>query len=210
MSKNGTELNTTGNVTSYKEVLFSEFELDSNYIALSKLSSEDRGLADKTPAERKKFVGNIISSIDTYNEIYKNLNKKASTYKSFINNLSTKINNLGNEESLHNKLVEIEAEQKRLNKEKDRLEKQKSEEEAFIKVADPDGKIQEHYKSLFDSIKEINDKLNSTETQISKLVESINQYIQSDNYDKERVRISNHLIEYNKNIETSEEKLLSN
>ena len=210
INKNGTELNSTGNVTSYKEVLFSEFELDSNYIALSKLSSEDRGLADKTPAERKKFVGNIISSIDTYNEIYKNLNKKASTYKSFINNLSTKINNLGNEESLHNKLVEIEAEQKRLNKEKDRLEKQKSEEEAFIKVADPDGKIQDHYKTLFDSIKEINDKLNSTETQISKLVESINQYIQSDNYDKERVRISNHLTEYNKNIETSEEKLLSN
>lgn len=210
LNKNGIELNTTGNITSYKEILFSEFELDSNYIALSKLSSDDRGLADKTPAERKKFVGNIISSIDTYNEIYKNLTKKANLYKTFINNLSTKINNLGNEEALHNKLVEIESEQRRLKKEKEILEKQKSEEEAYIKVADPDGQIQEHYKSLFDSIKDINNNINSIQSQIENIIKQIEPYLQSDKYDKERIRINNHLIEYDKNIEVSKGKLSTN
>ena len=210
ISKNGNELNTTGNVTSYKEILFSEFELDSNYIALSKLSSDDRGLADKTPAERKKFVGSILSSIDAYNEIYKNLSKKANTYKTFINNISTKIKNLGNEEILHNRLVEIESEQKRLTAEKEKYEKQKADEEAYIKVSDPDGKIQEHYKTLYDAIKEINNNINRYQNSIDGMVDKCKHYLQSDNYDKERIRINKLLTEYIKNIESAKAKLSIN
>ena len=52
IQKNGIELNENGNISSYKDIIFSEFELDSNYISLSRLSSTDRGLGDKTPAER--------------------------------------------------------------------------------------------------------------------------------------------------------------
>ena len=47
------------------------------FIALSRLSSDDRGLADKTPAERKKFMSFIVDSLETYNAIYKILNKKS-------------------------------------------------------------------------------------------------------------------------------------
>ena len=43
IQKNGIELNQNGNVSSYKDIIFSEFELDSNYISLSRLSSTDRG-----------------------------------------------------------------------------------------------------------------------------------------------------------------------
>ena len=67
--KNGIELNENGNVSSYKDIIFSEFELDSNYISLSRLSSNDRGLGDKTPAERKKYVSNIIDNIEVYNNM---------------------------------------------------------------------------------------------------------------------------------------------
>ena len=82
IQKNGIELNENGNISSYKDIIFSEFELDSNYISLSRLSSTDRGLGDKTPAERKRFVNSIISSLDTYNNIYKTLGKRSSNYKS--------------------------------------------------------------------------------------------------------------------------------
>ena len=68
ISKNGLELNENGNVSSFKEIIFSEFDLDSNYISLTKLSSNDRGLGDKTPSERKKFVANIISNLDWYTD----------------------------------------------------------------------------------------------------------------------------------------------
>ena len=62
IQKNGVELNDNGNVTSYKDIIFSEFELDSNYISLSRLSSTDRGLGDKTPAERKRFTSRIAQT----------------------------------------------------------------------------------------------------------------------------------------------------
>jgi len=100
IQKNGVELNENGNVTSYKEIIFSEFELDSNYISLSKLSSIDRGLGDKKPAERKKFASSIIENMEVYNNIYKTLNKKSLVIKSTINNLHTKIQNIGSEENL--------------------------------------------------------------------------------------------------------------
>ena len=60
--ENGVNLNPNGNVTSYKEIVFDKLELDSNYEALSKLSTRDRGLADKTPAIRKKYVSNIFQN----------------------------------------------------------------------------------------------------------------------------------------------------
>ena len=100
IQKNGVELNENGNVTSYKEIIFSEFELDSNYISLSRLSSIDRGLGDKKPAERKKFASSIIDNMEVYNNIYKTLNKKSLVLKSTINNLHTKIQNIGSKENL--------------------------------------------------------------------------------------------------------------
>ena len=100
IKKNGLELNSNGNITSFKEIIFSEFELDSNYISLSKLSGEDRGMGDKTPTERKKFVSNIIENLEFYNNMYKELNKRSSIFKSRVNNLHTKIQNIGSKESL--------------------------------------------------------------------------------------------------------------
>lgn len=100
IKKNGLELNENGNISSYKDIIFSEFDLDANYISLSKLSSHDRGLGDKTPAERKKFVSNILDNLETYNNIYKTLNKKSLIFKSHINTLHSKIENIGNRDNV--------------------------------------------------------------------------------------------------------------
>ena len=100
IKKNGLELNANGNISSYKDIIFSEFDLDANYISLSKLSSHDRGLGDKTPAERKKFVSSILDNLETYNNIYKTLNKKSLIFKSHINTLHSKIENIGNKDNI--------------------------------------------------------------------------------------------------------------
>lgn len=94
------ELNPTWNVSSAKDIIYSLFNLDSNFLALSQLSSEDRGLADKRPAERKSFVSSIISGIEAYNAMYKIISKKHSMYKSLIHSLTAKINRIGNKEDL--------------------------------------------------------------------------------------------------------------
>lgn len=108
IKKNGQELNENGNITSYKDIIFSEFDLDSNYLSLTKLSSNDRGLGDKKPAERKKFASNIIDNLETYNEIYKTLNKKSLIFKSHISNLHTKIQNIGTMDGLKMRLRSLE------------------------------------------------------------------------------------------------------
>lgn len=117
IQKNGMELNTNGNISSYKDIIFSEFDLDSNFISLSKLSSLDRGLGDKTPAERKKFVASIVENLETYNEIYKTLNKKSLIFKSHINNLHTKIQNIGAKETIEANLVSLTRRESELNNE---------------------------------------------------------------------------------------------
>lgn len=115
ISKNGLELNENGNISSYKEIIFSEFELDSNFIALSRLSSTDRGLGDKTPSERKRFASNIIDNLETYNSMYKTLNKKSLIFKSHINNLHTKIQNIGRKDNLEVTLSSLKQKEEDLN-----------------------------------------------------------------------------------------------
>lgn len=102
IKKDDVELNPNGNVTSYKDIIFSEFELDPNYISLSKISSDDRGLADMSPSERKKFMSFIIDTLGSYNDMYQILNKRSSIFKSHINTLHTKIQNIGDEENINN------------------------------------------------------------------------------------------------------------
>ena len=115
ISRNGVELNPNGNVSSYKEILSSEFDLDSNFIGLSILSSVDRGLGDKKPAERKKFVGSVIDNLLTYNNIYKTLNKKALLYKSHINTLQSRIQSTGDKNVLEPSLNQLLSQESTIN-----------------------------------------------------------------------------------------------
>ena len=97
---NGIELNPSGNISSCKDIIYNEFELEPGFSSLSQLSSEDRGLVERKPAERKKLVSYIISSLDVYNNIYKTINKKYSIIKSLIQSITSKIDNIGNKEKL--------------------------------------------------------------------------------------------------------------
>lgn len=117
IQKNGTELNENGNISSYKEIVFNEFELDANYVSLSRLSNSDRGLGDKTPAERKRFASNIVDNLETYNTIYKTLNKKSLIYKSHTNTIHTKIQNIGNADNLRFRLKQMQSREGELNRE---------------------------------------------------------------------------------------------
>lgn len=136
------ELNENGNVSSYKDILYTELGMDANFSALSQLSNDDRGLADKKPADRKKFVNSIISSLETYNDIYKALSKRASNYKSMINAIVGKLNILGDEKTLNDSLLSLEAKINSLQDSKDRAIASLAKETSTIELLDPDGSIQ--------------------------------------------------------------------
>lgn len=93
-------LNPNGNVKEAKDIICDLLDIDSGFMTLAQLSSDDRGLADKTPAERKKFINAKISELDAYNDIYKKIVKKSTELNSVLTSLSTKIQTIGDIKSV--------------------------------------------------------------------------------------------------------------
>lgn len=163
-----TELNPNGNVTSYKEVLYTEFRLDSNFMALTSLSIEDKGIVGKTPAERKKYVGGIISSIEVYNNIYKSLNKRSSIFRSMINTLVSKIDTIGNQENIEASLMNMNNRIKKLSDERDALIKKAASAESVIQTIDPNNQMQQQYTELSNQLASIKTQIDTIKMFISK------------------------------------------
>lgn len=149
------ELNENGNVTSFKDIIFSELSLDPNFVALSQLSSDDKGLATKRPAERKKFVNNIIDSLEVYNGIYKAITKKSSSVKSLIDNLVSKLGSLGDINSMRARLNELDGLIKEVTDRKSGKEQEIMDAKAAIKVLDPDNAIQNEYNTILADLNSI-------------------------------------------------------
>lgn len=164
------ELNPNGNISSFKEISESELCLDANFIALSQLSSSDRGLADKKPSERKKFIGNIVENIQVYNNMNKTLTKRGSVFKSMVNSLIGKINNIGDEEALKNTLVSIENRINKLNEKKELCIQVIANNRSKVQLLDPDGSIQESYQSIYN-------KLVKCDEEYKESIERINVYL---------------------------------
>jgi hypothetical protein len=153
------ELNPNGNVTSFKDILYDELGLDPNFIALSQLSTEDKGLASKKPAERKRFVNSIMNSLEVYNDIYKTLMKKSSNNKALIQSISTRMGALGNPDSLRANLNSIEHQINVYNDKKDQVTKQLMKVTAHKELLDPDGSIQSRYSTLSSEVDSLTKKL---------------------------------------------------
>lgn len=142
------ELNENGNVTSFKDTLYNELSLDPNFAALSQLSLDDKGLADKRPAERKKFVNSIIESLEVYNDIYKAITKQSSNIKAMMDSIVAKLGSIGDINSLDRALNDIEEEINNLNQKKDLATQELMKYHATIGILDPDNSIQNKHSAL--------------------------------------------------------------
>lgn len=165
---NHVELNPTWNVTSGKDIIFDLFNLDANFLTLSQLSSEDRGLADKKPAERKKFVNSIINGIEVYNNMYKVITKKYSTFKNLISTISSKINQIGNIEELNSRYNNITRQVEDVSRERDRAVIEASKIDAEIGILTRDNNLEEFYK-INEEIRENLDYIRASKSQVINL-----------------------------------------
>ena len=163
------EMNPNGNISSYKDYIYSEFLLDSNFLALSELSSEDRGLVDKKPAERKKFVTSIINTLEVYNGMYKILTKKSSLYKSMINSILAKINTIGDPNALSGTLANVNARIEDLNRQIAEYQDKISDARSTIKLLDPSGDIRSQYDVIYTDMKKYDNEINMIINQIDRL-----------------------------------------
>lgn len=203
-----TELNPNGNISSCKEAIYNEFNLDPNFLALSTLSSEDRGLADKKPTERKKFVSAIISSLSTYNDIYKVLSKKSSIFKATINSLIYKIDSIGDEEKLKFTLTSLENRINNYQAEKEKIISEIATYKYDIQRMDPDGSIQNEYNDLINSQSSIIKEIELMRSQINTILNELNIEDMSKSKEffdiiiSERIAIESNIQSINNSIET--------
>lgn len=174
ISKNGEELNPNGNITSFKEIRDSVLGIDPIYLDLSSITSENRGLVDMIPSERRKYMAAYIGSLDTYNNIFKVISKKVNSLKSYMNTLNSKIYELGDENELRLKFHQIEDEQKRLNEQRDSLLRDLSKAETVIKMIDPDNKIQSLYAGILERLETLKSKIQENHNALECLYSKLN------------------------------------
>ena len=166
IQKNGEELNSNGNISSYKEIVEAEFDMDPNFMTLTRLSSDNRGLADKKPAERKKYVSGIVSCLETYNVINKALVKKSSIFRSHINSLSSKISSIGDIESARMNLNALDGRMASLQNYINDTQAEIAKCQSKVDLIDKDGRIQDEYTEIANSVDAINKEIDNIQSSI--------------------------------------------
>lgn len=170
------ELNSNGTVGSFKDIVFSKFSLDPNFVSLSFLSVENRGIVDKKPADRKKLISNLLESVEVYNDIYKTLVKRSSVFKSMVNSIVAKIDSIGDEQKL---IMDRAAAVNRINvleQNKKLLEDQIASSRATINLLDPNNENQNTYKSLMSELSQVENNLKLLGESNSNMDDLVEQY----------------------------------
>ena len=185
------ELNPSRNITTAKSIIYELFGLDDNFIMLSQLSANQKGLGGLKPADRKKYVNAIIDSLSAYMDMYKTLSKKGTILKSMISSLSSKLSQIGNIEMITDQTA-------KLQQELDSLQIQK--EQLVSKVAT--------IKAQLDEINKDGDVLQQFTTANNELIVLKNEY---DNFPSvEELKVSdNELLKIEKELSSLEAKIES-
>ena len=185
------ELNPSRNITTAKSIIYELFGLDDNFIMLSQLSANQKGLGGLKPADRKKYVNAIIDSLSAYMDMYKTLSKKGTILKSMISSLSSKLSQIGNIEMITDQTA-------KLQQELDSLQIQK--EQLVSKVAT--------IKAQLDEINKDGDVLQQFTTANNELIVLKNEY---DNFPSvEELKVSdNELLKMEKELSSLEAKIES-
>lgn len=157
---NGKDVNNNKNVNDGKSIICDLLDIDMGFLTLAQLSSDDRGLADKNPSERKKFINKKISELDAFNDIYKKISKKSNQLKAMVNSFNTKLESIGDTKIIATNI-------KLMNKQLEDLDEQKT--VLLVEMSKIQAKLEElskssnfnpdSYRELKQSIYELKQKL---------------------------------------------------
>ena len=92
--KNEEDLNPNGNVSSFKEIIKNELQIESDYLKLIRLESNVTSLIDLSSTERKNFMSKIMDDIGIYLKYYKAINNKLRQLDNMIGHDVDKIKRL--------------------------------------------------------------------------------------------------------------------
>lgn len=93
--KNGIELNPNGNVSSFKEYVKDELNVEIDYLKLIRLGSNVTSMIDLSETERKTFMNKLLSDADIFLNFFKKVNNDLKQLKEMISHAVDKQNRLG-------------------------------------------------------------------------------------------------------------------
>lgn len=147
--KHSIELNPNGNVSSYNSLLYTYFGITKDYLSFASYSDAVEGIVSMTDTERKQNVSSLIPNTGRFEIAFNTINDKYKELRNLIRNISQKILNIRDEESLNSDL-------KRISKE---LSQANIDHEEYIrKLAKAEGRVKE--LSHGNDLKELVDQYN--------------------------------------------------
>lgn len=141
-------LNPSNNITTAKEVIYDILGIDDNFITLSQLSANKKGLGGLKPSERKRYVNSIISSLAVFNNIHKMITTKSTVLKSIIDSYVTKLNQIGNVAIVEDAIKKDTLALKELDNKKNGLISEIATIKAELSRLDTSGNFLNDYKDL--------------------------------------------------------------
>lgn len=141
-------LNPSNNITTAKEVIYDILGIDDNFITLSQLSANKKGLGGLKPSERKRYVNSIISSLAAFNSIHKLITTKSTVLKSIIDSYVTKLSQIGNIAIVEDAIKKDTLALKELDNKKNGLISEIATIKAELSRLDSSGNFLDDYKNL--------------------------------------------------------------
>ena len=189
------ELNPSGNMSSGKDIICDLLDINDDYMALSSISANSRGIGAMKPGERKRFMALIVSAIAPYAKMYKLLATKGSTLKSMITALTAKLSQLGNIEVIQANLTKNSHELKVLEAKKEELLKLQADIKAQMAILSKDGNPIQVYIEM-----------NQQDKAISQTIEGMSDEVKDFTEDKLR-GVERDLIKVETRLEVLDEQL---
>lgn len=141
-------LNPSNNITTAKEVIYDILGIDDNFITLSQLSANKKGLGGLKPSERKRYVNSIISSLAAFNNIHKLITTKSTVLKSIIDSYVTKLSQIGNIAIVEDNIKKDTLALRELDNKKNGLISEIATIKAELSRLDSSGNFLDDYKNL--------------------------------------------------------------
>lgn len=95
-SFNDEELNPSGLVSTFKELVYKYFYIDESFLTLLALGNSVRSMVEYTSGERKKLSVKIFTELNIYMTYYKNASAVVKDLKSVLNNVVDKLSKYAN------------------------------------------------------------------------------------------------------------------
>lgn len=161
IEKNGEELNPNGNVTSFKELVSIELDLELDYLKLTRLGSNVSSLLSSSETDRKTYMSKLLDDVDIYLKFYKKVNSDVNELKTMISHSNNKLLRLG--------ITDFDDTVKHLKRVRKEISELEEEYDKFSKAAS----VCEKTLSELGSLSELNSRKKQVEAVLSKMERTI-------------------------------------